>query len=73
MKQGMETTNDGNVSRRFFANPEIRGDITGVNLELIHRFKILLNTINSSKNIDVGKFHRYCMGTAKLYVELYGW
>ena len=41
--------------------------------ELIHRFQILLNTINSSKNIDVGKFHTYCMDTAKLYVKLYGW
>ena len=68
MKQGMRTTNDGNVSRRFFENPEITADITGVNVELIQRFKILLNTINSSKNIDAGKFHTYCMDTAKLYV-----
>lgn len=73
VKQGMGTTNDGNVSRRFFENPEITADITGVNVDLIHRFKIILNTINSSQNIDVGKFHTYCMDTAKLYVQLYDW
>ena len=42
-KQDMWTTNDGNVSRRFFENPDITVDITGVNADLIQRFKSILN------------------------------
>lgn len=69
----MGSTNDGNTSRRFFENPSITANAIGVDEDLIHRFKIILTTINSSKPIDTGKFHEYCMKTAKLYVELYGW
>ena len=34
-------SNDGNVSRRFFENPEITAGISGVNADSIHRFKII--------------------------------
>jgi len=72
VKQGMETTNDGNTSRRFFKDPAITSEITGVNQELIHRFGIL-DTINSGAEIDLCKFENYCRETARLYVELYEW
>lgn len=73
VKQGMGSTNDGNMSRRFFENPALTSDATGVNEELVHRFKIILTTINCRKSIDTDKFYRYCLDTAKLYVDLYGW
>lgn len=73
VKQGMGTSNDGNMARRFFQNPYKTADITGVKEELIHRFKIVLATINCSSAIDTAKFHVYCMDTAKFFVEHYGW
>ena len=38
-------TNDGNTSRRFFAEPEISAKITGVDFNLIHRCKVILETL----------------------------
>ncbi|XP_065359380.1 uncharacterized protein LOC135953409 [Calliphora vicina] len=67
VKQGMGTSNDGNTARRFFENP------TKIAEELIHRFKIILATINCNAAIDTNKFHIYYMDTAKLFVDLYVW
>ncbi|XP_065358674.1 uncharacterized protein LOC135952591 [Calliphora vicina] len=73
VKQGMGTSNDGNTARRFFENPAKTADVIGIKEELIHRFKIILATINCNAAIDTNKFHIYCMDTAKLFVDLYGW
>lgn len=73
VKQGMGTTNDGNTSRRFFKDPAITSEITGVNKDLIHRFGIILDTLNSGAAIDPLKFENYCRKTASLYVDLYKW
>lgn len=70
---GTGTTNDGNTARRFFQNPDITASIVGVDPDLIHRFKIILNTLNSCASVDPEKFQRYCMETAELYVKLYNW
>lgn len=35
-------TNDGNTSRRFFNNPELAAEITGIDFQLIYRLKIIL-------------------------------
>lgn len=72
-KQGSGNTNDGNTSRRFFADPTTSSVITGVNLDLIKRFSIILEVISSGISINVEKFATYTHTTAKLYVELYGW
>lgn len=72
-KANFGNTNDGNTSRRFFENPELASDITGINLELICRFKVILETISSNHEIDIEKYDKYAFDTAKLYVELYGW
>lgn len=72
-KQGFGTTNDGNTARRFFADPEISARITGVNVELIKRFKVILETITSGYHIHENKFKTYANETAKLYVKLYNW
>lgn len=72
-KAGFGNTNDGNTSRRFFSDIEKASDITGIDKRLIHRYKIILETVSSGLDIDVQKFSNYALDTAKLYVELYGW
>lgn len=42
VKVGTGSTNDGNTARKFFEHPEVVGEITGVNLELIKRFGVLM-------------------------------
>lgn len=73
VKQGFGNTSDGNMSRRFFANYRISSEITGIDEELIRRFKTILNTINCTDLMDVGKFEEFCKETARLSVDLYGW
>ncbi|CAG9760196.1 unnamed protein product [Ceutorhynchus assimilis] len=72
-KPGFGSTNDGNTSRRFFADPEAAAEITGIDFNLIYRFKVILETISSGHRINEEKFHEYCMDTAKIYVDLYPW
>lgn len=72
-KAGYGNTNDGNTSRRFFADPETSAEITGVDLELIYRFKVILEVISSGHKIHVEKFATYALETARLYVDLYPW
>lgn len=69
----MGTTNDGNTSRRFFQDPSLTAQITGVDENLIHRFAVILETINCNSLIDAEKFGHYCDETAELYVDLYNW
>lgn len=59
VKQGMGTTKDGNTSRRFFEDPSVTAEITGIDEELIHRFAIILQVINSGTEIDADKFGSY--------------
>lgn len=72
-KAGFGNTYDGNTSRRFFANPECSSQITGINLDLIKRFSIILEVISSGHSIDAVKFDAFAQETAKMYVDLYGW
>lgn len=72
-KAGFGNTNDGNTSRRFFNNPELAAEITGVDIRIINRLKIILEVISSGFQIDTTKFATYTMDTAKLYVDLYEW
>lgn len=72
-KAGYGNTNDGNTSRRFFQNAECSSRITGIDINLINRFKVILEVISSGHEIDHQKFDDYAQDTAKLYVGLYGW
>lgn len=72
-KAGYGNSNDGNTSRRFFQNAECSSRITGINIDLINRFKVILEIISSGQEVDYQKFEDYAQDTAKLYVELYGW
>lgn len=73
VKQGHGTTNDGNTARRFFENSDIAASITGVNKDLIKRFKTILEAISSGHRIDTMKFKDYTEDTMTLYVDLYNW
>lgn len=66
-------TNDGNTSRRFFSNPEVAAEITGVDFNLINRLKVILEVLTSGYKVDLKKISDYAYETAELYVRLYSW
>ncbi|CAH1098697.1 unnamed protein product [Psylliodes chrysocephalus] len=63
-KADFGNTNDGNTSRRFFQDPEISARITGIDVTLIERFKVILEALSSEHMIDVEKFSAYASETA---------
>lgn len=68
-KAGFGNTNDGNTSRRVFAEPEVSARITGIDVNLIRKFKVILEAISSGFTINVNKFSSYLTETAHLYVN----
>lgn len=72
-RQGFGNTNDGNTSRRFFLDPELSSDITGLDKKLIYRIKVILELISCGYKIDLDKFDTYARDTARHYIELYSW
>ena len=69
----MGTSNDGNTSRRFFAEVRIVAEITGVDKALLERLSIILNAINCIQQLNANKFKEFCIETARLFVALYHW
>ena len=65
-KPGCDNTNDGNRSRRFFADLELAGAITGIDVNLIYRFKVILEVISSGHKINTGKYSKYATDTAEI-------
>lgn len=55
VEQGVGTITDGN-SARFFSNPTIAAKITGLNENLIRRFAVILQAIDSGQPIHAIKF-----------------
>lgn len=47
--------------------------MTGLDLELIKRFKTILDVVCSSREVDHEKLGGYCRETAERLVGLYGW
>lgn len=72
-KPGYGNSNDGNTARRFFANAELSGEITGLDVRLIKRFHVILRTLSSGYDINCSEFEKFCVETRKLYLELYSW
>ncbi|CAH1107728.1 unnamed protein product [Psylliodes chrysocephalus] len=72
-KAGCGNTNDGNTSRRIFANPHTSSRISGINADLIKRFRVILEVISSGFTINAEKFAVYAHTTAMLYIGLYEW
>lgn len=67
------SSNDGNTARRFFENPELTSSITGIDINILKRFKIILATINSKKQINVDKFEMFAYETKELLNTMYPW
>ncbi|XP_026331961.1 uncharacterized protein LOC113239252 [Hyposmocoma kahamanoa] len=72
-KAGFGNSNSGNTARRFFSDPETASEITGIDIGLIQKFKVILEAISSGHEIDETKFANFAQETAELYVKLYGW
>ena len=62
---GSGNTNDGNTARRAFSKPSVFAEITGVNENLIYRFAVILQTINSNKKIHIKKYENFVRGNIK--------
>lgn len=60
-KTGFGNSNDGNSNRRFFADPKLAAEITGIDFDLIFRFQVTLQVISSGRKVYVQKFSEYCM------------
>lgn len=71
--QGSGSSNNGNTARRFFGNPSLVSEITGVSEVLIKRLSVILTVVNSSYEVNVAKFRVYARETAELYIHLYSW
>lgn len=72
-KPGFGNTNDGNTARRFFKNPELSAEITGLDVTLIKKFAIILRTLSSGFDINLEKFRSFAQETRLLYINLYSW
>lgn len=70
-KAGVGNTNDGNTSR-FLADAEI-ADLTGLELNLITRLKVVLQVISSGHEIHIEILATNTTKTAELYIALYPW
>ena len=58
---------------RFFADPKLTAEITGINLELVKRFPYILHKSTSTESTDLQTFKTYTKETAQVYVRLYPW
>ena len=47
--------------------------ITGLDINLIKKFDIILRTLSSGFEINIVKFNNICQKTRKLYLSLYSW
>lgn len=73
VEAGTGTSNNGNTSRRFFSNPSIIAQITGVDEEIIQRFRIILQVITCSRRIDSEKYELFARDTASKFISKYNW
>lgn len=70
---GSGNTNTGNTARMFFEQPTLASIVTGVKLELIKRFGIILRTMTCGYAVNVEAFRIYAWETAKIFVSEYPW
>lgn len=66
-------TNDGNTSLRFFADHALAAEITELDIYLIYRFKVILETLSRGHKINTSVFSSYAKETVEMYVNLYSW
>ncbi|KAJ8682904.1 hypothetical protein QAD02_018696 [Eretmocerus hayati] len=73
VKTGYGTSNDGNTSRRFFENPQETARVLGINERLVEMYKVFLEAINCTKQIDPVKMKKFSEEVMALYVSEYSW
>ena len=62
---GAGTTNEENTGRRAFTDPQTSSSVTGVDLDLITRFSVILRALASGKPVDADKFDLFARETSK--------
>lgn len=72
-KPGYGSSNDGNTARRFFYNPDLSSEITGVDKNLIKKFSLILRILASGRQIDLKKFKNLLDETKNIFLDLYRW
>lgn len=72
-KPGFGNTNDGNTARRFFQDPELAAEITGIDFDLIKKLHIIMIVVASGFDIDVEKYRQFAYDTARYFVSKYPW
>ena len=72
-KQGFGNSNDGNTARRFFKHTALTSEITGLDENLINRFRVILQVLSSGHHINIAAFETYASETKMLYMNLYPW
>lgn len=72
-KQTTGNTNDGNTARRFFRNAVESAEITGIDLELLRRFHVILECLACGYSINTVAFDQYATETREIYLKLYPW
>lgn len=70
-QQGSGNSNNGPTAKRFFRDPQLTAEITGVDENLIRRFSVILQTLACGVQVD--KFEEYATETRQLYLKLYKW
>ena len=66
-------SNDGNTARRFFRDENKTAEITGIDIELLKGFHIILEALASGFPINLDAFEACATRTRTLYLEKYGW
>ena len=72
-KQGAGNSNDGNTARAFFSNEQKSSEVTGLDVEIIKRFHVILQTLSSGHIIDHHKYKEYAVETARMLNRKYDW
>lgn len=65
------TSNNGNVARRSFEDPDLFAHCLGLDSELIWRFKIILIALSCHLPLDPIRFDDLCISTSELYIASY--
>jgi hypothetical protein len=60
-------------AEEFFADPELAGAITGIDVNLTYRSKEVLEVISSGHKINTDKYSKYTTDIAEMYVRIYPW
>ena len=70
---GAGNSNDGNTARKFFSDEQKTAEITGIDVSLIRRFHVVLQTLSSGHIIDYDIYRSYAVETARLLTHKYSW